>query len=172
MLGQHLIRSAVQASASLRTVSARELRTSAFFSAKKFGELGGRWVDPDPQIDDYPNLPHVSTYEKPPLGWDNMQDRRNFGDTVQEQDEILGAWGPTVYPGDTRTVLRDWSFFAAFIGLVSTVAYITYPEPNFERRTYPFDGLRVELGGDPNSTNDRRFQARTHVQALPESNDE
>ncbi|RKP37267.1 hypothetical protein BJ085DRAFT_19959 [Dimargaris cristalligena] len=126
-------------------------------STNKFGENGGGWVDPEPQSGGYPNLPHTHAGEKSPFGWDNMQDRRNFGDTVQEQDEILGAWGPTLYPGDTKTALRDWACFIFGIGLVSTLAYATYPEPHFERRSYPYDGLRLELGGDPNNPDDRRL---------------
>ncbi|KAJ1924135.1 hypothetical protein IWQ60_005429 [Tieghemiomyces parasiticus] len=135
-------------------------------SPKRYGEHGGRWLDPEPLTGDYPNLPQYPTNEKPPLGWDNMQDRRNFGDVVQEQDEILGAWGPTVYQGNTRTVVRDWLCFSAFIGVIAGVAYLSYPRAHFTRRSYPYGGLHLELGGDPNNFEDRRMDARSHQDIL------
>lgn len=39
-------------------------------------------VDSDPQIGDYPNLPYVSYQSREPLGWDDLQERRNDGETV------------------------------------------------------------------------------------------
>lgn len=36
----------------------------------------------DPQIGDYPNLPHLSSQIRSPFGWDDNQDRRNFGEPV------------------------------------------------------------------------------------------
>jgi NADH dehydrogenase (ubiquinone) 1 beta subcomplex subunit 8 len=36
----------------------------------------------DPQIGDYPNLPHLSNQIRSPFGWDDNQDRRNFGEPV------------------------------------------------------------------------------------------
>lgn len=37
----------------------------------------------DPQIGDYPNLPRFSTQTRGPYGWDDAQDKRNFGETVR-----------------------------------------------------------------------------------------
>ncbi|KAJ1981341.1 hypothetical protein H4R34_002107 [Dimargaris verticillata] len=149
--------------ASNTTVTRRCLSATTTLRKGRFGEMGGRWVDPDPQIGDYPNLPHVTAQEKEPFGWDDMQDRRNFGDPIQEQDEVLAAWAPTLHPGNTRTVLRDWSVFVAFIGLLSGFVYATYPEPHFEPRALPFDGMRVELGGNPNDSSDRRLGGTSHA---------
>lgn len=39
-------------------------------------------VTEDPQIGDYPNLPHLSNQVRSPFGWTDNQDRRNFGEPV------------------------------------------------------------------------------------------
>ncbi len=39
--------------------------------------------DDDPQLADYPRLPYVSKQLRPPLGWEDLQFRRNFGETVR-----------------------------------------------------------------------------------------
>ena len=39
--------------------------------------------DDDPQLADYPRLPFVSKQTRPARGWEDMQFRRNFGETVR-----------------------------------------------------------------------------------------
>ena len=39
--------------------------------------------DDDPQLADYPRLPYVSKQLRPALGWEDMQFRRNYGETVR-----------------------------------------------------------------------------------------
>lgn len=41
------------------------------------------YYEDDPQLADYPRLPFVSKQTRTPFGWDDMQMRRNFGETVR-----------------------------------------------------------------------------------------
>jgi hypothetical protein len=36
----------------------------------------------DPQLGDYPQIPAISVQRRPAKGWWNVQERRNFGETV------------------------------------------------------------------------------------------
>jgi hypothetical protein len=36
----------------------------------------------DPQLGDYPQLPAISNQRRPPKGWWDNQERKNFGETV------------------------------------------------------------------------------------------
>ena len=40
--------------------------------------------DDDPQLADYPRLPYVSKQTRPALGWEDLQFRQNFGETVRK----------------------------------------------------------------------------------------
>src|ERR1700722_1438414 len=46
-------------------------------------------VQKDPQIGEYPNLPHLSAQERSPFGWDDNQDRRNFEEPVSSFEKSL-----------------------------------------------------------------------------------
>ena len=39
--------------------------------------------DDDPQLADYPHLPYVSKQLRPARGWEDVQFRRNYGETVR-----------------------------------------------------------------------------------------
>ena len=43
--------------------------------------------DDDPQLADYPRLPYVSKQLRPARGWDDMQFRRNYGETVRKSSK-------------------------------------------------------------------------------------
>jgi hypothetical protein len=43
----------------------------------------------DPQIGDYPNLPRYSNQSRGPFGWDDPQDKRNFGEAVTTTFKII-----------------------------------------------------------------------------------
>ncbi|KAI0775174.1 hypothetical protein BD413DRAFT_603149 [Trametes elegans] len=103
--------------------------------------------DDDPQLGDYPRLPFVSKQTRPPLGWDDPQFRRNFGEPLHEQEEILSMWGPDVPVVPPYTALR-W-FSVAVLGFVSFGVFCNYAHPEMPavRREYPYDGLVKELGG-------------------------
>ncbi|KAH9846681.1 hypothetical protein C2E23DRAFT_890663 [Lenzites betulinus] len=103
--------------------------------------------DDDPQLSDYPRLPFVSKQTRPALGWEDPQFRRNFGETLHEQEEVLSMWGPDVPVVPPQSALR-WFSIAVF-GFVSFGVFCTYAKPAMPavRREYPFGGLVTELGG-------------------------
>ncbi|PPQ98330.1 hypothetical protein CVT26_013586 [Gymnopilus dilepis] len=104
--------------------------------------------EPDPQLNGYPQLPFVQRGTRPALGWDDPLTRRNFGETLHEQEEVLSMWGPDVPPIDPNAALRQFLYaVAGFVTFGLTVKYVLLPEPPAVRRQYPFDGLVKELGG-------------------------
>lgn len=44
-----------------------------------------KWADDGLGLGSYPKLPDISAQTKAPLGWWDIQERRNFGDTVRCQ---------------------------------------------------------------------------------------
>ncbi|KAI0787631.1 hypothetical protein C8Q74DRAFT_1366471 [Fomes fomentarius] len=102
--------------------------------------------DDDPQLADYPRLPFVSKQRRPARGWEDLQFRRNFGEPLHDQEEILSMWGPDVPVVPTQTASL-W-FSIAALGFVSLGVLCTYvcPEIPAVRREYPFSGLLSELG--------------------------
>ncbi|KAH9903064.1 hypothetical protein C8Q73DRAFT_609672, partial [Cubamyces lactineus] len=103
--------------------------------------------DDDPQLADYPRLPFVSKQTRPALGWEDLQFRRNFGEPLHEQEEVLSMWGPDVPVVAPQIALR-W-FSIAVLGFVSLGVLCNYAHPVIPavRREYPFGGLSSELGG-------------------------
>ncbi|KAH9945152.1 uncharacterized protein BXZ73DRAFT_37875 [Epithele typhae] len=101
----------------------------------------------DPQLGDYPQLPNVSRLSRKALGWDDVQFRRNFGETLHEKEDLYSVWGPDVPGVPPATALR-W-FSIAVLGFVTfgTIVNYAHPQPHAVRREYPYDGLVQELGG-------------------------
>ncbi|KAJ2454646.1 hypothetical protein EV183_001394 [Coemansia sp. RSA 2336] len=110
------------------------------------------YVDPDPQIGDYPNLPQIKSEERPQLGWWDRQNRRNFGEPIHEQDEVLNMRSPSLYrsPGWKR-VSKLWAGVIVTIGTVYYFIGKTRAERPYMRAYYP-NGLKDELGGVPTRT--------------------
>ncbi|THV07343.1 hypothetical protein K435DRAFT_643703 [Dendrothele bispora CBS 962.96] len=106
-------------------------------------------TDPEP-LKDYPIAPPGSRQWLPPTGWDDVQERRNFGDPLPEHDELMSMWGPDIPPPGVTpsTALRHFVLAAlTFSGIFFVTKNVLTPEPHFTRRTYPYDGLSKELGG-------------------------
>ncbi|KAF7727964.1 hypothetical protein EC973_006852 [Apophysomyces ossiformis] len=103
-------------------------------------------VTQDPQIGDYPNLPRNSHQLRAPFGWWDNQDRRNFNEAVHEEDEILGVWGPDIHTYSPYKALGQLTLFFALVGGFSAFIYKVQPERPAIKRSYPFDGLKEELG--------------------------
>ncbi|KDQ14343.1 hypothetical protein BOTBODRAFT_44717 [Botryobasidium botryosum FD-172 SS1] len=122
---------------SARLVAARSYATPVEF----------KQIPHDTQLGDYPQLPAESPQRRPAKGWWDIQDRRNFGETVHEQAEALSMWSP-----DVSTISRSNAAFqigVAILGFVAfglTVRAITPDRPAVPR-SYPRDGLVEELGG-------------------------
>ncbi|KAF9155940.1 hypothetical protein BG015_007971 [Linnemannia schmuckeri] len=115
------------------------------------GFLPGDKITGETQIGSYPNLPMYNQQWRdanPSAGYWDRQDRRNFGETVPEEDEVLNIWSPDVWAFPASLgVKRLLAAAAAFIGFGYFLVQ-TQPEPHFARRNYPHDGLLEALGVD------------------------
>ncbi|KAI8595217.1 hypothetical protein EDD21DRAFT_391781 [Dissophora ornata] len=114
------------------------------------GFLPGDKITGDTQIGTYPDMPMYNQQWRdgnPSAGYWDQQDRRNFGETVPEEDEVLNIWSPDV--GDftagygMKSILAAAAAFLGFGYLLNE----TRSEPHFTRRSYP-GGLLNELGVD------------------------
>ncbi|KAF9223771.1 Ndufb8, NADH dehydrogenase 19kDa subunit [Gyrodon lividus] len=102
----------------------------------------------DPQLGDYPDLPWLSNQTLQPRGWWDQQMRRNFGDPVHENEEVLSMWGPDISAVLPHTALFQFTLAAsAFVGFAFLCKYALLPERPTVAREYPFSGLVLELGG-------------------------
>ncbi|KAH7924283.1 Ndufb8, NADH dehydrogenase 19kDa subunit [Leucogyrophana mollusca] len=102
----------------------------------------------DPQLGDYPDLPWVSNQDLRPRGWWDPQMRRNFGDPIHENDEVLSMWGPDVPVVPPQRALFQFSLaVTAFVGFGFLCKYVLLPERPTVPREYPYSGLVRELGG-------------------------
>ncbi|RMJ22264.1 hypothetical protein PHISP_06865 [Aspergillus sp. HF37] len=103
--------------------------------------------DPFPD-GNYPNPPREKRQFRDPYeSWWDQQERRNFGEPVHEDNDILGVFSPEqhthVSPG--KGFFHLGCFVAAFLGLCGAVS-LTYPDRPTIPRTFP-DGMEKELGG-------------------------
>ena len=97
----------------------------------------------------YINPPRIKRqFRDPYADWWDKQERRNFGEPVHEDNDILGMFSPEEYTHMTpRFGLVCWGVFAAtFLGLLAVVR-ANYPDMPAVKRGYE-GGLDRELGGD------------------------
>ncbi|KAJ1023148.1 hypothetical protein NDA16_003301 [Ustilago loliicola] len=141
-----LLRTAVAGAsrAALRTTSPaplRQLSTSTINAAAQQSK--------DPQLGDYPDLPFVSQQQRKysPKWWD-PQEKRNFGETPHEQDDVLSVWAPDVHAVPASSALRQFLVAIGVVVLFGSTVYAATPEKPALPRTYPRDGLATELGGE------------------------
>jgi NADH dehydrogenase (ubiquinone) 1 beta subcomplex subunit 8 len=100
------------------------------------------------QNGNYQNPPRVKRAFRDPYGdWWDKQERRNFGEPVHEENEILGVFSPEQYTHVTarKGFFNLGVFVAAFLGFCGVVSFY-YPDKPSVPRTYP-EGLEKELGG-------------------------
>ncbi|KAH6675277.1 NADH:ubiquinone oxidoreductase 20.1kD subunit [Plectosphaerella plurivora] len=96
----------------------------------------------------YINPPFVKRQHRDPYGdWWDKQERRNFGEPVHEDNDLLGIFSPYDYTWTTPGpgAIMFGTFLVAFFTVIGSV-YLTYPD----KVTYPRefeDGLERELGG-------------------------
>lgn len=96
----------------------------------------------------YINPPRIKRqFRDPYANWWDPQERRNFGEPIHEDNDVLGIFSPYEYtwtkPGPGLVMIG--SFIAVFLG-VSGLVYLKYPD----QPTYPREfeaGLERELGG-------------------------
>ncbi|KAG0245893.1 hypothetical protein B0O80DRAFT_438109 [Mortierella sp. GBAus27b] len=139
----------------IRTASTAEFannKTDPAIPGDATGFLPGDKITGDTQIGTYPNMPMYNQQWRDGNasgGYWDRQDRRNYGETVSEEDELLNIWSPDVWAFPAALgVKRLVAAAAAFLGF-AYVVNATQPEPHFTRRNYPHDGLLEELGVDP-----------------------
>ncbi|WRT66435.1 uncharacterized protein IL334_003391 [Kwoniella shivajii] len=102
----------------------------------------------DPQLNGYPQLPYVSIQQREPFGWWDRQERKNFGEVLHEEEDAIGMWGPDVHKTSPSSALLQLSIAFSLIGLASFAFISSRPERPVAQRSYPFNGLEKELGGN------------------------
>ena len=94
------------------------------------------------------NPPRIKRqFRDPHADWWDKQERRNFGEPLHEDNDILGIFSPEEYthftPGQSFLFI---GMFAAAIGALAFVVSQTYPDRPAVPREFP-GGLEAELGG-------------------------
>ncbi|KAJ5464631.1 uncharacterized protein N7458_000317 [Penicillium daleae] len=99
--------------------------------------------------------PHQRQFRDPYGGWWDKQEKRNFGEPVHEDNEILGVFSPEQYNhvSSGKGFLHLGVFVAAFLSLCGVVS-LYYPDKPSVPKAY-VDGLEKELGG-PNAVPARK----------------
>ncbi|GBC07636.1 hypothetical protein RclHR1_00760006 [Rhizophagus clarus] len=116
----------------------------------------GKIREDDPLIGDYPNLPFESRLSRPALGWEDQQNRVNLNEALHEEEEAISVWSFDLYNYKTSTALKSLGIFFGSVGLFAIFLAKTMPETPMVKKTYPYEGLRVELGReDPFSPEDK-----------------
>ncbi|ORZ09175.1 hypothetical protein BCR42DRAFT_423888 [Absidia repens] len=133
-------------SSTSRLLSTRLIQRPVVMSARTQSTLDTGEVIQDPQIGDYPNLPRYSSQSRGPFGWDDPQDKRNFGEAVHEEDEIMGVWAPDLHTYSPFKAIAQLTLFAGLFTAFAGLVYTSYPERPAVKRTYPNDGLKESLG--------------------------
>ncbi|CAG8575912.1 2789_t:CDS:2 [Paraglomus brasilianum] len=129
-----------------------------------YAEFGKPRVS-DPMIGDYPNKPWEPRGLRPPTGWWDEQERLNSEEELHEEEEVMSLFSTDIYTETTPgKAVRDLLISAGVVGSIGLIVYLTLPERPMVLRTYPFDGLRVELGGNPNDPNDLTRTGRVSVE--------
>ncbi|MCJ1476343.1 hypothetical protein MMC13_005009 [Lambiella insularis] len=101
--------------------------------------MNGGYINPPPE---------KRQFRDPYADWWDKQERRNYGEPVHEDNDILGMFSPDEYthykPGKGFFLLG--CFVATVFGLCAAV-YPYYPDKPSAPRAFP-RGLDVELGGE------------------------
>ncbi|CCG83887.1 protein of unknown function [Taphrina deformans PYCC 5710] len=99
--------------------------------------------DQSANIGDYPtNVPAINRQTKSETEkYDDQQSRRNFGETLHEEDDVLTVFSPDVHRHvkPATAFLHIGIFITAVFGIVGGT-YITFTPLQAVRRTYPYDG--------------------------------
>lgn len=130
----------------LPPVAARFTAPRASFSQVR--SLSAAEIDDPLQNGGYQNPPRVKRAFRDPYGdWWDKQERRNFGEPVHEENEILGVFSPEQYTHVTprKGLFQIGAFIATFLTLCGVVS-LYYPDKPSVPQTYP-GGLEKELGG-------------------------
>lgn len=91
------------------------------------------------------------SFRDPYGGWWDAQEKRNFGEPVHEENEILGVFSPEQYTHVSagKGFFHLGCFVVAFLSVCGVVS-LYYPDKPSVPKAY-VDGLEKELGG-PNAS--------------------
>jgi len=99
------------------------------------------------QVGDYPHLSNTSRQTLPAYGWWDQQNRRNYGDPLHEQEDIVGMWGPDAPHVPPPTALKHFGVAVlCWLAFAFSVSFFV-PKRDAVPRSYPYDGLLLEQGG-------------------------
>ncbi|KAF4127014.1 NADH dehydrogenase (ubiquinone) 1 beta subcomplex subunit 8 [Geosmithia morbida] len=103
----------------------------------------------DPEMNGgYINPPAIKRQHRDPYAdWWDPQERRNFGEPIHEDNDVLGIFSPYDYTWTTPGpgLIMIGTFVATVLG-VSGLIYLNYPDKVAYPRTFE-GGLERELGG-------------------------
>ncbi|KAF2139926.1 uncharacterized protein K452DRAFT_299902 [Aplosporella prunicola CBS 121167] len=142
--------------AAARPLAARALQPAARPVRTQIRCLSQADVEDPDMNGGYINPPRVKRQFRDPYGdWWDKQERRNYGEPVHEDNDILGIFSPEEYthftPGWGAVLFG--TFVATVLGFSAVVSHM-YPDKASVPKTYP-DGLEAELGG-PNALRARK----------------
>lgn len=80
--------------------------------------------------------------------WWDKQERRNYGEPVHEDNDIMGVFSLEEYNQWGPAKAGRWflGYFAGISTVAAGIYYFAYPQKPSVPRTFP-DGLVTELGG-------------------------
>lgn len=96
----------------------------------------------------YINPPRIKRqFRDPRADWWDPQERRNFGEPIHEDNDLLGIFSPWEYTWTTTRpgLIMVGSFLAVFFSVTGLV-YLNYPDTVAFPREFE-GGLERELGG-------------------------
>ncbi|KAI2613675.1 uncharacterized protein GGS25DRAFT_516542 [Hypoxylon fragiforme] len=158
MLPQRIVRASALRSASLvahrlpiiqqRTFLPPSL-TNRAITEEKFPDQRQLTDAEDPDINGgYINPPRVKRQFRDPHGdWWDKQERRNYGEAVHEDNDVLGIFSTYEYTWVTpgKGILQIGAFIATVVGVCWVVGRLYPDKPSYPRE---FEGgLERELGG-------------------------
>ncbi|KAH8915929.1 hypothetical protein BT69DRAFT_831624 [Atractiella rhizophila] len=152
-----LLRSALRTSTHLRAPSpliALRLQQRLASTGPARPPLADQYPLPDPNVDPqlhglgYPLYPAESRQKRNPYGWDDMVERRNFGEPIPESGEVLSIWGPDPIKVPGPYAVKVFGSFLLVLAGITTLIIYTAPERPYAPREYAYGGLEKEFGGD------------------------
>ncbi|KAJ1551695.1 hypothetical protein HK096_004231 [Nowakowskiella sp. JEL0078] len=123
------------------------------------------WEDPsETPIGDYPrNVPFLWTSLREPKNHWDKQGRREYGEVLNDYANY-GDWLSIGHDYHWSVPLQSVLTSFGLIALIGVSVALWDPSKHkfFAEKDYPFDGLRVELGGDPEDAEDKWMAAHVY----------
>ncbi|KAJ3119865.1 hypothetical protein HK100_000124 [Physocladia obscura] len=122
------------------------------------------------QIGAYPRVPQQFSELKDPFAYWDQQARRNYGDVLDDQFLQLNQWSHGPAPNPRIYVAAIVGVLALLAGVFAAVsAWDPLDHLWHAERDYPFNGLHLELGADPNNLDDTQVTARQYKNQFDKS---